>query len=443
MSKNRIPLARLTESLFRGEWTESPPDMVTSVKIDSRKCKPGDLFVALQGTDSHGHQYVAGAVNNGARAAFVETRQPVDCPQFVTENSLKSFQELARKYRQQLATGVVGITGSCGKTTVKEILAKLIAAENTVGRTPGNYNNHIGLPLTVLNEGGEEFLVAEIAMNKPGEIKLLSEILSPEVGIITHIGPAHLAGVRTVKQLAQEKAQLLASLPEDGLALVPDWVDKRETLCSASRAPVVMPGLTAEADLPVSWELSEKGTTFRLNDNKYRCNFVREELVKDTILAVVAAQRLGVKDELIREALARFKPLEGRGEEKIIGNTTVIDGSYNANPDSMKAALRRLEALPGPRLAVLGTMKEMGAKAPEAHRELGQWLTQIPELEVHFVGEFGDELADGMEGNQNLRLHEAVVDLNGLDPSLYNSVLVKASNAVGLEKLIKEWTENR
>lgn len=442
-SSSAIPLADISSSLASAAWKEAPPETVNSVQIDSRQCGSGDLFVALQGEETHGHEFVESAVENGAVAAVVESVQPADCPQLVAESSLSTLQALAGNYRETLSDYVVGITGSCGKTTVKDLLAEVLESQFTVGRTPGNYNNHIGLPLTVLNEGGQEVLVAEVAMNKTGEIRKLSEILGPHLGIITHIGPAHLAGVNTVEQLAREKAQLLACLSADGLAVVPQWLDYENILLEAANAPVAAPSLEPGADIEVSLNCNAKKSTFSVNQQEYECNFRRRELVKNAVIATVAAKHLGVEDEQIQKGLARSEPLEGRGKELKIGETTVIDGSYNANPDSMDAALERLKELPPPRLAVLGTMKEMGDRAPEAHRELGKSLSCIPDLQVHYVGEFGRELAAGTEGDIDVQLHDSAADLNGLNPARYSSVLVKASNAVGLRELVSRWSEEQ
>ncbi len=438
-SKSAIPLAELSQKFKVERWTKKPPRVINKVRIDSRNCEPGDLFVALQGENTHGHRFLQAAHDNGAVAAIVEREQDVDIPQLLVEDSEESLGRLAKFYRRTLDDYVIGITGSCGKTTVKEMLTAVLSEKYQVHRSPGNYNNQLGLPLTILNYGGADILVAEVAMNQPGEIKRLTEILAPDMGLIAHIGRAHLAGLETVESVAREKAELLAGLPPDGLGIVPGWVRYKDILLQSSTAPARVPSRSAGGDVEVDWSIGPGVGKIRVGENKFEVTFTRDEILKDAILVILAAFELGLEETAIREGLARFEPLAGRGQEIMIGETTVIDGSYNANPDSMLSAIERLEELSPPRLAVLGTMKELGDQAPEAHREIGEKLSEVEDLEVKFVGEYGKQLAKGMGGDPNLSLHETVEELNGLVPTSYRSVLIKGSNAVGLSKLIERW----
>ncbi len=433
----------MSENFTVERWTKEPPRLVNKVRIDSRNCEPGDLFVALQGENTHGHEFVQAAREAGAVAAIVESQQPVDIPQLLVDDSEQALGRLAKFYRRTLDDYVIGITGSCGKTTVKEMLATVLAEKFETRKSPGNYNNQLGLPLTLLNYGGAEVLVSEVAMNQPGEIKRLTEILAPDMGLITHIGRAHLAGVETVESVAREKAELLAGLPSTGLGIVPGWVRHKDILLSAANAPVRVPSRGAGGDVEVDWSIGPGTGKIRVGDSKFEVDFTRDEILKDAILVILAAFELGLEETAIREGLARFEPLAGRGKEFKIGETTVIDGSYNANPDSMLSAIERLEELSPPRLAILGTMKELGTSAAEAHCEIGEKLSEVEELEVKFVGEYGKQLAKGMGGDPNLSLHESVEELNGLIPTSYRSVLVKASNAVGLRKLIERWRDKQ
>ncbi len=440
--ENSIPLASLVRQLPGVKSADRLPELISGVKIDGRSCSPGDLFIALRGANRDGHEFVKQAAENGARVALVEKRcSSEEIAQLVVEDSLLALQRLAGLYRRKLSGYFIGITGSCGKTTVKELLYRILATKFQAGRTPGNYNNHIGLPLTVLNYGANELLVAELGMNRPGEIKKLAEILRPRMGIITHIGAAHLAGVNSIDRVAREKAQLLAALPQTGVALIPGWLKKREILTAATSAQIIGPGRDATAAPKVSWRRSGGGTVLSVGNVEFKLNCQRSELVKDVAIAAVAALDLGVEETQVRSCLGRFEPLPGRGKEIDIGGTKLIDGSYNANPDSMQAALNRVADLPPSRLAILGTMAELGDEAAAAHRALGEQLSHIEALEVHFIGEFGDALAKGIGGKATLYLHDSVAELNGLDPTSYRTVLIKASNDIGLEKLIKDWTK--
>ncbi len=441
MTVNRIPLANLAHQLTPLKLSGQLPERINSVRIDSRNCCPGDLFVALRGGRRDGHNFVADAVENGVAVALVEQQQPLDIPQIVVDQSLFALQQLARAYRRNLSDYFIGITGSCGKTTVKEMLAAILSQKYDVRKSPGNYNNHIGLPLTLLNYAGGDYLVAEIGMNSPGEIQQLTGILQPHMGIITHVGPAHLQQLEDVESVAREKAALLAGLADDGIALIPGWIPYQQIFHQATAARLLKPGRSAESQPRVDWEIRPGKTVVTLDDFQFELNFQRPELIKDSLIAATAARELGIEPQVIGRCLARFEPLAGRGREFNLGSTRVIDGSYNANPDSMQAALRRLEQLPPKRLAVLGTMNELGNSAISAHRELGESLARIADLEVHFVGRFGPELATGMGGNCGLHLHDTVEELDGLDPTSFNTVLIKGSNSIGLKKLVENWVE--
>lgn len=419
------------------------PEQIKSVKIDSRKCTDGCLFVGLPGEQTHGHNFTGDAASSGAVAAIVEEEQSVAIPQLVVPDSLEALQELARNFRDIIKSQVIGITGSCGKTTVKEMLAELVATGYSVGKTPGNYNNHIGLPLTVLNEGGREILVAEVATNQPGEIEKLTSILRPEMGIITHIGPAHLEGLGSVEKLAEEKSDLLAGLPESGIAIVPEDLRYMDKIEAFSAVEPIKVGSTDQADFRVSWRLASEGAVMEVEGRKINLSLDREELLRDAALSFCAAEKIGVKKDNLQEGFKNLSALEGRGEiEKIFG-CMVIDGSYNANPDSVISALEYIESLPAPRLAVLGDMLELGDSAPELHCEIGKKLAEIPEIEIHYVGEFGKEIAENFEGNAPLYLYENVEEIMDLTPRGFNSALVKSSHAVGLHRLVDSWRDNQ
>lgn len=442
-TKMGLPLRVLTETMD-GSWASAPPQTVSSVRIDSRNCEPESLFVALAGSNADGHDYLDDAEKRGASAAIVERKQPSGLPQFVVENSTDSLQQLAVRYRRRCVDAyVIGITGTCGKTTLKTMLADVLESEYRVGRTPGNYNNHLGVPLTLLNEGGGDVLVAEVATNAPGEIGQLSRWLKPDMGIITHVGPAHLEGLETVEKVAREKADLLAELAEDGIALLPGWIRHRDTIVARSR---VLPRSIERGNngsFRIDWTDNGNSSVITVNDTTVELGFGGEGLLRDAVLAVVAGTLMGVAPEAMKSSLESFEPLPGRGQTTTIDQTVLIDGTYNANPDSMRGALDRLAGQPAPRLAVLGDMKELGETSEPKHRELAKYASTMDEIDLVFVGSNEEYFRSGLDDFAGEYIGVAAVgSVPDLDPSEYGSVLVKASRAVELDTLVDNWTDS-
>ncbi len=438
-----LPLPELTRGL-PGRWSCSPPREVGSVRIDSRECGQGDLFVALQGENTHGHEFVEHARENGAVAAVVERTQNSVLPQFVVDDSRRALRELAGNYRRSTELDrVIGVTGSCGKTTVKEMLGTLLEKRYDVGKTPGNYNNELGLPLTLLNQGRGELLVAEVGINRPGEMEPLAELLQPDLGVITHIGPAHLEGLRSTRTVAREKSRLLTVLPADGDAFYPTGIKHRSILDEACPLDPTRVGEGTGSD--VRTRLSESGdsTTLDVEDLSVKLPFQGEGLVMDAALAVAVARRLGVRAESVRSAMETFHPLPGRGRRLTVRGCEVIDGSYNANPESMEAALQRLVRLDPPRLALVGEMKEMGERAEEAHRRLGELLAAIPRCRVHYVGQYRATVGEGFasRSGESFHAHADAEQLPELPLEEYGSCLVKASHGVGLHRRVEQWRD--
>ncbi|MFB6357363.1 MAG: UDP-N-acetylmuramoyl-tripeptide--D-alanyl-D-alanine ligase [bacterium] len=431
-TERRIPLASLT-SFLDGTWVGSPPREVHSVQIDSKDCEEGSLFVGLSGQHTHGQQFLEDAVEHGAIAAIVEEKQDVNCPQFVTKSSERTLQDLSSIYRAKYIRGyVVGITGSCGKTTVKEMISSVLGRKYEVGKTQGNYNNHIGLPLTILNEGYREVLVAEVGINKPGEMEQLASWLQPHMTVITHIGPAHLEKLGTVENLAREKAKLIQMLPEDGISVIPGWVEHRHTLTESSptKPRIVRPDDSFDAKGIQSIRDIITGL------------FDREVLRKDAVIAASVGEALGVSAVEVRRGLSEFSTVEGRGRTVQVESTTIIDGSYNANPDSMVQALSRLQDMEGPRLAVLGDMKELGKNAEKWHKRVGEKLNDLPDTDVVYCGDYGEAVLEGIDNEDRIGIYDNVEDVEELDWQQYETVLVKASHSIGLHRLIDQWLNN-
>jgi UDP-N-acetylmuramoyl-tripeptide--D-alanyl-D-alanine ligase len=421
----------------------------TSVSTDSRTLAAGALFCPLVGERFDGHAFLDRAFVAGA--VGVLSQVPVTCPTgcwvVQVEDTLAALQALAAQWRRGLATRVVAITGSCGKTTTREMM-RLIgeAAALNPYASLANHNNQIGVPLTLLALRREHGLgVVELGMNQPGEIALLTRLSAPDLGIITRVGEAHLEGLGSREGVARAKRELLEEMAP-GRPVVLNRDDPSFSLLFRGAAgPVTTFGRHRAADL--RWAAVPArggGQVIRLMPAQGEPFTIHltdpgDHLAEDAAAAAAGALLLGLEGEAIAAGLANFQALSGRGRQRPLpGGGVVIDDAYNANPDSMHAALRVLEGLPQPRIAVLGDMLELGAAANELHGALGGDVAAADVDHLIAVGEFADivvvaaGLADGVAVDRWEAALPAVRER--LVPGC--SILVKGSHGVGLERLV-------
>lgn len=371
------------------QWAEAtlaggdPARPVTRVCTDSRQIAPGDLFVALRGENFDGHGFVEKAAAAGAAAAIVEaayTGQPT--PGFAllrVADTLKALQTIAARYRATLPMRVVALTGSSGKTSTKDFVAAVFAERFRVLKTEGNFNNHIGVPLTLLRaSAADEIGIIELGMNHPGEIAPLAAMAAPEAGIITNIGTAHIEFMGSREAIAQEKGQLAEALPESGCLVQNAGDDFSQSIARRSRARAVMTGI-GKGDLTATvLETSLQGSRFTVRQGdeaaEVRLPVPGTHMIENALLALAAGACFGIPLADGARGLAQSCLTHGRLEQKTLGGIHFLDDSYNANPDSMRAALRTLAVLPvtGRRIAVLGRMGELGPESERGHRAVGR-----------------------------------------------------------------------
>ncbi len=386
-----------------GEWKNGAPSTVSAIHFDSRKLEAGQLFVALRTAVRDGHDFLEAAKAAGAAGALVDRfREDVALPQLVVTDVSKALIAAAGGFRQSWKAQVVGITGSCGKTSCKEVLACLLATRRTIS-TAGNLNNLIGVPASILRAEGSdaEFAVLEAGISEPGEMEQLASAIRPNWGIVTAIGAAHLEDLKTVENIAFEKGKLLQAGDLAG-AFVGETVEPYLKEIGCERALVVRRDADLVEDWSFDFEYGSGLTKFRqridgvVQDFEYTGSGAG--LASNVALAIATASSLGLSTESIAKSLRSWAPAQMRNEWRELGGTRVFLDCYNANPVSMKDSLATFlaetsEALP--RCYLLGCMEELGEGSPRLHEELGR---EIPLRKQDFLLVIGSEAKSVLRG---------------------------------------------
>ena len=437
---------------------------VQRVCTDSRKVRKGDLFVALKGARFDGHRFLDEVFTRGAkgvvleafpRRAKVDKLVPARSVPFVVKvaDSLRAYQDLATFHRARFDIPVVAVTGSNGKTTTKEMVAKTLSQRWSLRKTAGNLNNRIGLPHTVLGlTAAHQAAVLELGVDAEGQTTRLAEIARPTIGLITNVGSDHLEFFGSVERSARAKAELLARLPRNGTVALNADDPYYEFFRRRARCSVVSFGLRGEADVRGS-QIRRRGTRteFRLHvagrqrSHRLSLHVHGTHNVLNALAAIAVGHVLGLSVANMATGLSRFRPVAMRSQVSSWQGIRVIEDYYNANPDSMKAAVTLLQEFgAGHRtIAVLGDMLELGTETRTLHREVGAFVAGSRVTLLVACGEFGRELARGAsaEGMPSSRIFEArrtgdaVPVLRKLvEPG--DVVLFKASRAMQFECLV-------
>ena len=442
--------------LSGGRLIKGDPSLpVDRLHTDTRTLTAGDCFVALQGDRFDGHTFVRDVKNHGAVAALVSNCVLPDLPEDLglveVGDTLEGLQRFAAAYRSLLSVRTIGVTGSSGKTSTKELIAAVLRTRFKTKATKGNLNNHIGVPLTLIGlDEGDEFGVVEMGMNHAGEIAPLAKMAAPEIGVISSIGPAHIEFFTDQAAIAAEKAELLAALPENGLAILNSDDEWSRRIADKSRARVVWvgsgPGSTWHAD---DVKIEADGISFHIvhgdSSVKVKLPVINRIMVGNALLAAAVGDAVGLTLEEIAKGLESVQLPGARMQMVNVGGAWIMNDAYNANPASMKAALIALKEFPGAkrRIAVLGTMGELGQHAVDLHRMVGEYAVS---QEVEFVVAVGPHAEAYATGAMAGGLSQAQI-VNALDASEATAalkavmregdvVLVKGSHFMGLEGLV-------
>jgi UDP-N-acetylmuramoyl-tripeptide--D-alanyl-D-alanine ligase len=437
----------------------SAPFDVAGVTFDSREVGPGDLFVAMPGTVHDGHSFVAAAFAAGAAGAIVS--QPVDGPHVLVEDVAAALTALAVAARERTQATIIGITGSVGKTSTKEALAGALerGRRGPVHKSVKSYNNHTGVPLSLARmPKASAFAVLEMGMNNAGEIAALTKLVRPHVAIVTAVAPAHIENLGSIEAIADAKGEIFSGLEPGGVAIIPEDSRQRDRLVRAARDTadrVVTFGLSQDADVTALHAVrSEDGgylITARLLDSEltYTLSQRGEHWVTNSLAVLSAVEAVGGDLAAAGLALADMSGLKGRGERHSIevdgGEALLIDESYNANPASMAATLKSLGAETGVerRIAVLGPMRELGDHADDLHAALAEPVLDANVAQLILIGDDMAPLEAALGARLRVDRVATVDEASDLLQSMLRAgdvVLVKASNSVGLARLVERMT---
>jgi len=426
--------------------------MYSSVGIDSRCITSAQLFVALKGVNFNGHDFARQAIVDGAAAVLVDHEIPGAIPALIVNDTYQALGQLAEYQRNQNNLPLVAITGSNGKTTVKEMLASILRMhcqnDEQVLATQGNLNNHIGLPLTLLKLTTQHrYAVTEMGMNHSGEISYLSQIAKPDVAVITNAASAHIGELGSLKAIALAKAEILSGLKVDGTVVL-NADDEFFSLWRATAAnyKVISFGLKNKADVSAHYQLhaSDSFLEVKTPQGIFEVHLPVSGLhnVSNALAATAAALAMGVPHTAIAQGLENYSSVAGRLQRLTgINGAVVIDDSYNANPASVHAAIEVLKAQPGEKILVLGDMGEMGEGAEELHAELGRYAKACEIERLMTLGDFGANIAAAFGAGA---LHYASSESLTADLVVKMNanivVLVKGSRFMKMERIVKAIT---
>jgi len=443
-----------------GRWTRLPASSLAGFTADSRKLRPGQVFVALRTDRRDGHAFLGAAQLMGASAAIVSAPSAaLMLPQLVVRDTLTALQAIARAHRRGFSGPVIGVTGSAGKTSTKELIARLLGGEPAgVLATEGNLNNHLGVPLTLLrlDPAAHRFAIVEAGISAPGEMAVLASMIEPDVAIVTLVAPAHLAELGGVEGVAREKAILPASVRAGGLALFPSsceefapFRDLRVAVRVIEKADVVRPETTQPDRVFFAASHREASTGISLafgsaSPMLFTLRRVSDGMAQNAALAIGAALHLGVTPEDVRERLSDWEPSPMRGEWHHAGGRGLYIDCYNANPAAMADALAAfcgIAPVDEARLFLLGCMEELGPDSVRYHNELGRALPLRAADHAIVIGVHAQAIREGALAagftSEQVEVAPSAASVRARVTEFRGSVFVKGSRRYELETAVE------
>jgi UDP-N-acetylmuramoyl-tripeptide--D-alanyl-D-alanine ligase len=432
---------------------------IDKISTDSRTLKRGELFVALRGENFDGHKFIEAAVKTGAAGAIVDLGWKGKVPDNFTvirvEDTLHAYQTVAANYRKSLPLRVLAITGSNGKTSTKDFTAAVLGRRFRVTKTQGNFNNHVGLPRTMLEATSQdEVAVWEIGMNHPGEVAALAKIAVPDAAVITNIGVAHIEFMGSREAIATEKGALAQAIGPQGSVILNADDPFSKNIAARTHAKVILAGTTAGTIRAGEITQSADGSDFTILEGAHRCRAQLPvpglHMVQNAMLAVAAGRLFGLSLEEAAAGLVAAPLAKARLQIKQINGVQFIDDSYNANPDSMKAALRTLVELDadGKRIAVLGEMHELGKESVRSHREVGEIAAELGVDQLIAIGDMGAAIAAAAQqaGLEKTAAVESISEAAEMLTEITapgDLVLIKGSRASRTERVLEEFAKRQ
>lgn len=418
---------------------------LTGIVTDSRSVKPGRLFAAMRGARVDGHDYIAAALAQGALAALCE-RLPANCagPRLLVESSEQALGAIARYYRSLFPADVIGVSGSVGKTSCKDMIASVLSQKYCLLKTEGNFNNALGLPLTLFRlESAHRLAVVEMGISDFGEMRYLAGIAQPSAAVLTNIGDAHLEQLHDRNGVLAAKTEMLEALPDGA----PVYLNADDALLAAYRpAPRLRPiyfGTGAGCDFRATMlRETADGLDCRIDGVALHINAYGSYNVYSALAAFALGRAYGLGDAALAAGVAAFAPARGRGNIIRTARLRIVDHSYNANPNSMAAALASLCMLTGRKAAVLGDMNELGADSAAMHRAVGEQAARAGFAPLVCIGVKARAIFDSAQqaGCRDAHWFPDVDAALAALPSLLldgDTILVKASNAMKLNRVVE------
>ncbi|GJL81030.1 MAG: UDP-N-acetylmuramoyl-tripeptide--D-alanyl-D-alanine ligase [marine bacterium B5-7] len=430
--------------------------LFTSVSTDSRNLSADALYVALRGERFDGHDFIEPAIDGGAVGVVVDSEPDMDLPAIVVDDTLIALQQLAQNWRSRFHGPLIAVTGSNGKTTVKEMLGSILSLAAPTLLSSGNQNNHIGVPLSLLKlRDDHQYAVIEMGMNHAGELAVLTRLAAPTVALINNAAAAHLEGLGSIDQVARAKAEIFEGLDDDGIAVVnadDAYADYWKEL-NAHRKVITF-GFGSDADVCAQADIEVEHSLMRIKSRDSELVFTLlmagRHNAANALAAATVALALDIPLDVIKAGLESFSPVAGRSEVVQLKNgDRLINDSYNANPASMQAAIEMLARFSGRRIMVMGDMAELGPDSNQLHADIGDYARSLAIDEMmaigpasrHAIDAFG---ASGRYFDRIDQLSEALLESLSANKDSFagmTTVLIKGSRSMGMERVSQSLME--